>query len=118
VAYNTGLTYKVLSSSISATTISANQGYVPTNNGTRVVFTLPTSGIKAGSVFAIAGFGTAGWSIAQNSGQLIHFGNQITTLGATGGLESVNNFDGLQIVCIEDDSIFTVVYSVGNINLN
>ena len=39
------------------------------------------------------------WRIAQNAGQIIHFGNQDTTTGIGGYLDSTNQYDAIQLLC-------------------
>src|SRR5574337_756778 len=47
-----------------------NSGYIINNNSTRVVVTLPSSS-TVGDIVEIRGQGSAGWKMAQNSGQKI-----------------------------------------------
>lgn len=95
--------------------ILAGQGYIPTGAGV-IVLTLPVNA-PAGSNFRIAGFGPGGWSVAQNVGQIIHFGNLSTTPGAGGSLSSTNRGDSLEAICVVTDSEWVIVSSIGNITV-
>jgi CII-binding regulator of phage lambda lysogenization HflD len=58
-----------------------------------------------------------GWRIAQSANQQIHFGNQSTTVGAAGYLESTNRRDSIELVCTVADLYWNVVSSIGNITV-
>jgi hypothetical protein len=92
----------------SATMVAAN-GYV-TNNVGLVTLTLPALA-NVGDTFLIQGQGAGGWRIAQNAGQIIHFGAVDTTLGASGYLESTNRYDSIEVVCTVDDTEFAILSS-------
>jgi hypothetical protein len=93
------------------TTLAANTGYV-TNNAATVNLTLPAT-IPFGSVIRICGKGAGGWSLGQNAGQTIQFGNVATTTGAGGSIASTQQNDCLELVCITADTDFNVLSSVG-----
>lgn len=95
--------------------MAVNTGYV-TNNGALVTVTLPATA-AFGSVIQVVGKGVGGWSIAQNSGQTIHFGNQNTTTGAGGSLSSGHFRDCVSLVCTTANTDFTVFDSVGNLTV-
>ncbi len=84
------------------------------NNGSLITGTLPSTA-AFGSVIAIVGYGSGGWSIAQNSGQTIHFGNVNTTTGVGGSLSSTNRYDCVELLCTVADTAFVVRSSIGNI---
>lgn len=109
----TGLTWNIITTD---TTASVNNGYV-TNSASLVTVTLPATA-AAGSVIRVAGYGSGGWQIAQNAGQQIRFGNISTTAGATGGLESSNENDAVELICVVADTDFIVVSTMGNITFN
>lgn len=113
----TSFTYTILGSGTTTQTIAANSGYVTTNNTGQVVFTIPLSGIAAGQIFDVVGFGTAGWQITQQAGQSIALGNQTTTVGTGGSLTSTFTTDRVQILCVVANTSFTVLCSVGNITV-
>lgn len=95
--------------------LAVNTGYI-LNNAGLVTGTLPVSG-TIGDIIRIVGKGSGGWRIAQNSGQVIHFGNQNTTTGAGGRLDSGNSRDSLELVCITTNTDWQVISVVGNISI-
>jgi len=83
------------------------------------VFTLPaTSAVGDTYVIRGAGAGNTGWKVAQGSGQQMNVGNQATTSGATGFIESQNVYDCVVITCTTANTQFDVSVSQGNITLN
>jgi hypothetical protein len=98
-------------------TIAINNGYLADNAGL-VTFTLPATAAQF-SVFRIVGRGAGGWTIAQNAGQQIIFGNSSTTAGVTGSLSSTNANDVVEAIASVGGSstIWTVMSSVGNLNV-
>jgi hypothetical protein len=96
--------------------MSANNGYIA-NNAAPVVFTLPTTS-NVGDELAVVGKGAGLWKITQAAGQIIHFGNSPTTLGATGSLTSTNQFDSIYFVCTVANTTWTVLGGAqGNITV-
>jgi hypothetical protein len=95
--------------------MAVNNGYIANNAGL-VTLTLPASA-ALGSVIEVAGKGSGGWSIAQNSGQTIHFGAQNSTTGAGGSISSTLQYDTIRIVCTTADTDFVVLSSVGNLTV-
>jgi hypothetical protein len=100
---------------VSGTTQAAavNQGYIISNAGQTTV-TLPATAAE-GSVFAVQGKGAAGWILAANTGQTIHFGNTATT--SAGSLTSTNLWDSVTIVCVTANTTFAVTAAVGNLTV-
>lgn len=94
---------------------AVDNGYIANNAGL-VTVTLPSTA-ALGSVVRVAGKGAGGWRVAQNSGQSIRFGNTVTTTGAGGRLDSNNDFDAVEILCTTANSGWTVISSVGNIEV-
>lgn len=90
-----------------------NNGYT-TANGSVTTLTLPATAVY-GSVISVVGVGNGGWIIAQNAGQKIYFGNDATTLGVTGSLQSANSRDVATLLCVVADTDFEVIDSIGNI---
>lgn len=88
-------------------TMAANNGYI-TNNPALVTLTLPTTA-ALGTTLSIAGKGAGGWKIAQNAGQEIFFGSSATTIGTTGYLQSTQQFDSIELLCITADTQWTVI---------
>jgi hypothetical protein len=91
------------------------RGFIP-NNGALVTLTLPASS-QLGSTIEVVGKGSGGWRISQNAGQSINFGNRTTTVGASGRLDSTNQFDSIRLVCTVADTTWTVLGSQGNITV-
>jgi hypothetical protein len=102
---------------VTGTTQSAavNTGYI-TNNASLVTVTLPSTA-ALGEVIRVTGEGAGGWSLAQNAGQTVHFGNQSTTTGAGGSLASSHRRDTVELVCVTANTDFNVLSSIGNITI-
>jgi len=107
------LTWEVISDATK--TIVVNHGYF-SNRAGRVTFTLPATA-AVGERFIINSLTAQGWRIAQNALQDIRIGNQITTNGITGCLESTAIGDSIEIVCSVANTNFNVVSSIGNITV-
>jgi len=91
-------------------------GYIA-NNAVQTVFTLPITA-AVGDVFAVTGMNNNyGWRINHNAGQTIYFGDQQTTTGLGGYLESTSTHDVVHIVCMVANTSFFVDYSIGNITV-
>lgn len=99
-----------------ATGGAVNNRYIANHATVRVALTLPAVA-AAGDFVEILGKGAAGWSIAQNAGQTIHFGTSNTTTGVTGKLESSEQYDVVMAVCITANTDWVVVHSIGNITV-
>lgn len=98
-------------------TAAINNGYT-TNNAGLVTVTLPSTAAY-GSIVWIVGKGAGGWRIAQpNAGSVIHYGNQNTTTGVTGRLDSSNRYDAIQLLCtVANDEWTCTGISQGNITV-
>jgi hypothetical protein len=88
-------------------TMTANNGYI-TNNPALVTLTLPATA-ALGTTLSIAGKGAGGWKVAQNAGQQIFFGSSSTTSGATGYLQSTQQYDSIELLCITANTQWTVI---------
>jgi hypothetical protein len=96
--------------------MAVNTGYIA-NNTALVTATLPSTS-AVGDLVWIVGKGSGGWQIAQNAGQTIHFGNQDTTTGAGGSLDSTNQYDTIQLLCTAANTDWTCTgISQGNISV-
>jgi hypothetical protein len=101
----------------SSKTMSVNGGYT-TNGAGLIVLTLPTVA-PYGSIFRIVGKSSGGWQVAQNSGQTIHFGSVSTTTGITGSIQSIQQYDSIEILCTIENTDFTIINGPqGNITYN
>jgi hypothetical protein len=99
-----------------ALTMAVNNGYI-LNNPALVIATLPATS-SVGDLVWIVGKGVGGWQIAQNVGQTIHFGNQDTTTGIGGSLDSTNQYDAIQLLCTAANTDWTCTgISQGNISV-
>ena len=94
-------------------TMSSNTGYTSDNGASLVTFTLPTTS-AIGDFVEINGKGSGLYTIAQATGQQIHFGNIASTSGAGGSVSSVLQFDCIRLRCVTANTIWAVVSSVGN----
>jgi hypothetical protein len=83
---------------ISASQSAANgQGYLVLSAGL-VVVTLPVAP-AIGWEFTVAEIGSGTFRIAQNAGDSITFGSDLTTTGAGGSITSIDQGDTLTLVC-------------------
>lgn len=97
-------------------TAVSNHGYIA-NNASLVTITLPSTA-AVGDVIEISGKGAGGWKIAQNSGNIIHFGMWDTTTGTGGYLSSTDKRDSLRLVCVVANTEWNVAPGcIGNINI-
>ena len=94
----------------------ADKKYVTNNGATLTTFTLPATS-AFGTTIEIAGFSAGGWTLAQNSGQSINFGNKATTTGVGGSLSSSNENDYIRLLCVTANTTWNVVGSIGNITI-
>jgi len=94
----------------------AEYGFITNKAVTACVLTLPLTAV-VGDVFEVVGKGATGWVIAQNAGQSIIFGDQVTTVGVTGSLASSATNDCIELICITADTVFVVKSAVGNLTL-
>ena len=91
-------------------------GYVA-NNGSQVVFTLPSTA-AIGNKVAVSGKGAGKWRISQNAGQTIHYGANDTTTGASGYLTGDIQYACVELVCITANTDWVVVNSIGTLTAN
>jgi hypothetical protein len=86
-------------------TMVADNGYVA-DRSSLVTLTLPTTS-AFGMVLYIQGFGSGGWTIAQNSGQQIFIGSTSSTSGAGGSVSSSNQYDSVTLLCVTANTNWT-----------
>ena len=96
-------------------TIVVNTGTF-TNNAGLVTLTLPATA-AVGDEIAIVGMGAGGWLMAQNASQTVHYGTSSSTTGAGGSIASTAQRDAIRIVCNVANTDFTVVSSIGNLDV-
>lgn len=97
------------------TTMVAGTRYITNKAATRCIMTLPAS-LSVGDTFQIMGKGATGFRIAQNAGQTIHFGTVSSTTGATGTVDSSQQYDALTLTAISTTDL-TVQGPVGNFEI-
>lgn len=92
---------------------AVNNGYIMDAGASLITATLPATA-ALGSIISFVGKATGLYTIAQNSGQTIHYGNQNTTTGVAGSLTSTNQYDCIELICVTANTDFVVRSSVGN----
>ena len=97
-------------------TRAVNTGYTSDDGASLVTFTLPATA-SIGDFVEINGKAAGLYTIAQASGQQIHFGNLASTLGATGTVSSTLQYDCIRLRCVTANTIWVVVSSVGNFTI-
>lgn len=101
--------------------MAVNNGYIA-NNASLVTLTLPNTA-PVGSVVRVVGKGAGGWRIAQNASEQIIWneggvdGVDETTVGTGGRLDSTDDYDAIELICITADTTWTVLSSKGNISI-
>jgi len=96
-------------------TAAADNGYIA-NNESLVTVTLPET-CAVGKTIRVAGKGSGLWKIAQNAGQQIIFGNKNTTSGSSGYLAAIYQYDSVELLCITADTVFSVTYAIGDLDV-
>ena len=79
--------------------IDATARYIANYVSGLLTFTLPLSA-DVGSCIEIIGSSSSGWTIAQNSSQIIHINSVATTTGIGGSVSSTNRYNSIKLVCI------------------
>jgi len=111
---STGLAWSEVTGTTQAAAVDS--GYI-TNNAAQVTVTLPDTA-ALGSIVRICGKGGGGWKLAQNAGeQIIWDEATATTVGATGYLESTDDYDAVEVLCTVADTTWTLLTSKGNITV-
>lgn len=110
-----GFAWTVVASGTQA--MSANMGYIMGNGASLVTLTLPSTA-AAGSLIAIQGASSGGWTVSQNSGQAINIGSSASTTGVGGSISSTNAHDSLLLVCTVANTNFACLGAPqGNITI-
>jgi len=83
------------------------------NNASQTTFTLPATAVVGAQIIISGGTAnTAGWKIAQNSGQTIHQNASASTTGATGTVTSAAHAcETICLMCITANTDFVVLYA-------
>lgn len=86
--------------------LTANQGVIGNNAGT-ITLTLPAS-VSQGDKFCFIQKGSGILQIAQNAGQTIHSVTASTTTGASGNLQTIDQWTSFCIICVTADTDFVL----------
>lgn len=86
--------------------------YIP-QNGSLTTFTLPATA-AVGDRFAVTGYGSGKWKIAQNASQTIHTPAGDTTTGTGGHLDAANRYDSVEITCVVANTDFVARVITGS----
>jgi len=97
------------------TAMLVNNGYVANNSSVVTLSLPPTSAF--GDILRIVGKGAGGWQITQGAGQIIHFGDQNTTVGAGGSVSSQSTFDIIELLCTTANTNWTELSTQGNLTV-
>ena len=108
-----GITWNEVTGTAQAAAV--DNGYI-CNNAALVTVTLPST-CAVGKTIRIAGKGTGLWKIAQNAGQQIIFGNKNSTSGTSGYIAALYQYDSVELLCITADTVFSVTYAVGDLDV-
>ena len=95
--------------------MAINSGYTSSDGATLVTFTLPAVAAY-GTMVAVVGKGSGLWTIVENTGQIIHFGSQNTTI-TSGSLSSTKQYDVVYLLCTVANTDWTVVEAIGNLSI-
>lgn len=96
----------------SSTVMAPNTGYF-VNSSALATLTMPAI-MNTGDVIKVVRVGSGDFLIQQLDGQQIQFGNQATTLGVSGSIQSQNIGDAIDIVCWTPISNFVVLDADGS----
>ena len=96
--------------------MAVTTGYVSNDTSTLVTFTLPAVA-AVGAEVAVVGSGTGLWTVAQNSGQTIHFNAVDSTTGTGGSVSSTSRYDSMTLICNVANSDWVVYQATGNLSV-
>lgn len=96
--------------------MAAENGYITTDNVTRVNLLLPITA-TIGTTIRILGQGTAFWQVSQNAGQSIHLQNSTSTVGITGSLDSTGRYDTVELICLVANTEWICATVTGNLTV-
>lgn len=83
------------------------------NGASLVLLGLPVT-CAVGTFFFVQGLSSSGWRITQNASQQIIDESGSTTLGASGYVNSGSQYDTIELLCIQADTLFKVVRKNGS----
>jgi hypothetical protein len=109
-----GVTWVTVSSDVPNMTVET--GYFVVAPGGDILLGLPTIS-SLGDILRVCLSGATSWTITQGIGQQIVMGDSMTTLGLSGGLQSTNSGDCVELVCRTPNLVWVVQSSMGNIGI-
>ena len=96
------------------TSMGVNEGYITSSGGT-LTMTIPAS-FAVGDIIRITNL-LGQFTIAQNGGQSINFGQDTTTVGGGGSLTTTHIGDTLELVGVTANTKMQVLSSIGNFTI-
>lgn len=96
------------------TSMAINTGYI-INGAGLLTMTLPASATP-GDIVRIAGSSASGWSIVENTNQIIHFGINSTTV-TSGSLSSSQRYDTVELINTVATNEWVVLSNQGNLTI-
>lgn len=106
----------VINVTVANVVLASGNTYIINNGAVQVDLSLPLAA-PIGSVYTIIGNSSGGWTVSQNAGQRLHFGNQSTTLGGGGSLTSSHRYDCITIRCVATNAEFVCYAAQGNLTV-
>lgn len=98
--------------------LKVEYGYVSNNDNIKCILQLPTES-QLGNTIEIIGQSLNGWKIKQNDEQYITARDGIkSTIGKSGSIESSNNLDFCELLCVEKDKVWLITKLIGNLIFN
>ena len=101
--------------SSSTVTMAVNTQYIVDNGASLVTLTLPATA-AIGDSFRVIGKSAGLWTIAEASGQTIHFGTSTCT-ATTGTLSATAQWDCVTLVCVTANTTFSAYAAQGNLTV-
>jgi hypothetical protein len=99
-----------------STVMAPNTGYF-VNSAGLATLTMPAI-MNTGDVIKVVRVGAGDFLIQQLAGQQIQFGNQTTSVGIPGSIQSQNIGDAVEIICRTPIINFVVLDCMGNLIIN
>lgn len=106
-----GYNWQTITSANNIQQIAVENGYV-TAGAAKCVLLLPQVS-PVGNSFIITGLSSL-FQITQNAGQSIIYGDLTTSVGVGGSISSLQVSDHVGIICIQANTVFKIVDTVGN----
>ena len=97
-------------------TLVVDNGYICVAPGGNLLLDLPAVS-PVGSTIEVALDGATSWTIRQAGAQCIQVGDVTTTVGPGGSLSSTAQGDSIKLVCRTADTLWIVLYMIGNLTV-